>query len=127
MNRAEFLNKLYALYPKSFTEENKAMWLEGYKEALSGGVDFDKLYTTVLLENEKRTAPTPRWLHDKATYIVSQPTSVTFKNIWATSPRGYRYQFGYNPQKENFALVAESLIKQGFTNVSEEEYAANGV
>lgn len=127
MNREDFLDKLFVMFAKSFTSDDKQAWWDAYKQVLSENIDYNKLYNTMLVEYEHKTAPMPAWLKAKASYNIREPESVTFKNIWATSPRGYRYQFGYNPQKETFALVAESLIKQGFTNVSEEEYAANGV
>lgn len=118
MNRENFLKTFFNLYKNTFNEENSATWLEAYKSVLGMNVDFDRLYNTMLLEWDKRTAPPPAWLKQRATYIQGQePEEPVIKNIYGTAPTGFEYCFGYCTHESNFALEAENLIKMGFTNI----------
>ncbi len=120
MNREAFLDKIFTMYQRSFTNDNKQEWWNAYKRALSEDIDFDHLYTTMILEYDQKTAPTPAWLNARASFIArKEPESVTFKNIWATSPFGTDDLFGYNPETEKLSLMVENLRRRGFTNIRE--------
>lgn len=122
MNRNKFLERFFEMFSKSFDESNKQIWWDSYKKVLPESIDFDALERTILDDWDKRTAPAPAWLKQRATYLQGQePEAIVFENIWGTAPNGFDYCFGYNPKESSFALEAENLLKQGFTNIRKEE------
>lgn len=117
MNREQFLDTMFSMFQRSFTDDNKQTWWNAYKKVLPESIDFDLLYETLLTDYDGKTAPTPAWLKKNAK--VKQEISDTpleFKNIYATAPNGIEYMFSYITSESNYALECENLLKMGFTN-----------
>ena len=123
MNRENFLKTFFNLYSASFTNTNTAEWLEAYKSVLSIDVDFDELYSTLMNEWDKKTAPPPCWLKAKKKFKEGREPEkeLSIANIWGTAPNGFDYCFGYNTEESNYGLEAEKLLKMGFRNIRKEE------
>ena len=123
MNRNKFLERFFELFNKHFDDNNKQLWWDAYKKVLPESIDFDRLEDTLLNEWDKRTAPTPAWLKQRAVYTqgLEPPEALPIANIWGTAPNGFNYCFGYNTEESNYGLEAEKLLKMGFKNIRKEE------
>lgn len=83
MNRGEFLEKLFMLYPDSFSEKNKHVWLEAYKRVLQDPeIDYDKLFKTLLTEYKFKAAPPTSWIWEQAKNCVVKKRNENPRDDW---------------------------------------------
>lgn len=63
MDRTEFLEKLFRMYPQIFNEYNTSDWCDAYESALSDvNIDYDHLFRVMIMNwEDMRKAPSPRW------------------------------------------------------------------
>ena len=65
MNRDEFLEKLFRMYPATFTPQNMGIWAEGYEVVLKNNWDYDKLFNKFVRSYDKTNiAPAPSYFID---------------------------------------------------------------
>lgn len=65
MNKSEFLQRLFSMFPSNFNENNMGYWLKAYETVLCGNIDFDKLFFIMISRYENIcSAPSPKWLKD---------------------------------------------------------------
>lgn len=121
MNREQFLDALFTMFPRSFTDGNKQIWWDAYKKALSDVIDYDDLYETLVSHYDGKTAPTPAWLKKNAK-VKQELADMELKvhNLYATAPNGIEYMFGYT-EDQTYALACEDLFKRGFKHFRKAE------
>ena len=67
MDRTEFLNNLFIMFPQNFNEFNVSMWREQYEFHLSPHINYDGLNRQFMgHHNSVSSAPTPTELRDIA-------------------------------------------------------------
>ncbi len=114
MNKNEFLEKLFTMYPNSFAQNNAAVWGEAYKEVLTDNIDFDALYKHVAANYAGSTIPKPAYLKDNAVYIKKTDNKcICFPTIYADI-NGKTYEFA---QENSFSEARYNLEKRGFKNI----------
>lgn len=60
MTRDEFLEKLFLMFPNTFTENNIAIWKEAYEQVLKADWDYKKLFYKFLKSYQHTNiAPAP--------------------------------------------------------------------
>ena len=111
MNREEFLKQLVLLYPTSFNENNLQIWMSGYKDVLGEHIDYDKLLTSMMSENQYNTAPKPAWLKERATYKRIKGEEQIFEKL-TYEVNSSEYEFHYEPKKQSIWEAREFLEKK---------------
>ena len=127
MQREEFLKQLVLLYPTSFNENNLQIWMSGYKEVLSENINYDKLLTIMMSENQYNSAPKPAWLKERATYKKHlKDNGVTLlKLLYKNEEVDTEYEFWYNPERQTKYQARESIereydvLKRGYKFIEE--------
>lgn len=115
MEREEFLEKIYGLYPNSFSKGNAASWLEAYKTVLTETIDYNELYKFTISNYAGVTAPSPAYLLKNAVikqrYEDKKP--IEFETVIAEK-NNQVYEYGI----ENSWLETKNwLISHGFNNI----------
>lgn len=65
MDRTEFLNKFFKMYPTSFTEANIPVWWEIYEGILPVTIDYNRLFNDLIMNwHTMGTAPSPNWFKE---------------------------------------------------------------
>ena len=65
MDRTEFLEKFFKMYPSSFTETNVSVWWSVYEKILPASIDFDRLFNDLIMNwHTMGTAPSPHWFRE---------------------------------------------------------------
>ena len=67
MDRTEFLNNLFLMFPQNFNEFNVRLWRKQYENHLSVHIDYDSLDNEFMNHHKSMiSAPTPTDLRDIA-------------------------------------------------------------
>lgn len=67
MDRQQFLENLFLMFPMTFNEFNVSLWRAQYEQKLREDIDFQELFNTFMDEHKSVTvAPTPTFLRDFA-------------------------------------------------------------
>ena len=65
MDRKDFLEQLFLMFPKNYCEANASIWRRAYEEVLPLTADFDSLMHTMISEYSGSTIPKPAWFKSK--------------------------------------------------------------
>ncbi len=115
MEREEFLEKIYGLYPNSFSKGNAASWLEAYKTVLTETIDYDELYKFTISNYAGVSAPSPAFLLKNAVYKqrYEDKTPVVFDTVIAEK-NNQVYEYGI---ETSYTDTKNWLISKGFSNI----------
>lgn len=118
MEREEFLTKLFSLYGGSFNKGNASEWINAYKQKLSDNIDFDNLYSDMLSQWEKASAPTPAFLSKIAKEKKNSNLGPNNKCEWNDTILAdfgkITYEFALDCP---FGIARTNLEKRGLTNI----------
>ena len=111
MNRCDFIEKIFDLYPNSFTANNRSSWRDAYSQVLPLSVDFAELYSRMLNEYSGATAPKPAWLKSNVTFKTNQkPDAPKYSTIKCKiGGSEYIFEFAYLSSEMTRAQAIESL------------------
>jgi len=116
MNRKDFLKRLFAMYPNTFTtgeNGNGKVWREAYEEVLKEKWDYDKLFSKMVTKYQHtHIAPAPAFFVDFIEDIKPQNKCDALKNIDIL--KGIEHQ---DPSPETQQKIAE--FKQKINSNSE--------
>lgn len=99
MLKMEFIERIFEMYPKSFTQNNTTMWIEAYSQSLPDNIDYDELFQDML---------------DNYTHISSAPPVSFFKPYVNKQRARQRKEEEYNKfsrQREQWRKEIEELEK----------------
>ena len=114
MNRDEFLERLFMMYPANFTPDNIRYWTEGYEDVLPLNIDFHKLYL-IMLRNYDDTlkAPSPKWFSENAKNCKKETSNEALEHIKRIKEEGKQYTEIPAHVKERMANLAKKLSMAG--------------
>lgn len=73
MDRSEFLQRLFSMFPMNFSEGNVTYWMEAYEAILNVALDFDKLFFIMISNYDKtNTAPSPKWFKENMSGAIKK-------------------------------------------------------
>ena len=83
MDRNEFIERIFTMFPLTFNENNIPYWTEAYESVLIGSINYDKLFHFMIMEhNNMSAAPSPKWLNDnRSSYIERDERSAAIRHI----------------------------------------------
>ena len=74
MDKNGFLQRLFAMFPMNFNENNIQYWIEAYEAAFGNSrINYDKLFHFMIAEhNNMSSAPSPKWFKDNKSSAIEQ-------------------------------------------------------
>ena len=82
MDVNEFIDKLFTLYPNSWTGDNMFLKKKQYLAALDNGkIEFEKLFDRIAKYNNSSFMPEPAWLREQSIYCYKEEYKNT-KSEW---------------------------------------------
>jgi hypothetical protein len=123
MDRKDFLEQLFLMFPKNYCEANASIWRRAYEEVLPLTADFDSLMHTMISEYSGSTIPKPAWFKSKPEVtraIYAEQQKIDAENPIRTKSLyveigGRNYEFGYDTKTET-EEQAISAIYDRFPN-----------
>ena len=108
MDRKDFIEQLFKMFPKSYCEANASIWRKAYEDVIPVNTDCKSLMRTVIAEYSGSSIPKPAWFTDKTEVLrATKAANLEFdrKNPTRTKSLfvevgGRVYEFGYDPHKE---------------------------
>jgi hypothetical protein len=119
MDRKDFIEQLFIMFPKSYCEANASIWRKAYEDVIPINTDCKSLMRTVIAEYSGSAIPKPAWFTDKTEVIratqaaredFQKSNPITIKSIYA-EVNGRIYEFGYDMRRES-----EEDAKMGIYN-----------
>lgn len=98
MNRDEFLQNLFSMYPNTFTEINLQTWHKAYCIIFGNKkIDYDKLFEIYVTNYQSvSTPPSPAWFKENLSTCIIKPDicaalkhSIEIKKDGGTPPPPY--------------------------------------
>lgn len=87
MNVVDFVNKLFLLYPNSWTNDNEALKRKQYMTALqTKKIDFQKLLDRIATNYDKDFMPITSWLLEQSRFCYPQEEINRFLNVKIYNP-----------------------------------------
>ena len=87
MNVAEFVDKLFLLYPNSWTNDNEALKRKQYMTALQPKkIEFQKLLDRIATHYDKDFMPITSWLIEQSRFCYSKDEMCRFLNVKIYNP-----------------------------------------
>lgn len=84
MDKTSFLERLFAMFPMNFNENNIPFWIEAYETAFgSSRIDYNKLFQFMIAEHSNMSsAPSPKWFRDnKASCVIKDDTCAAIQHL----------------------------------------------
>lgn len=120
MDRKDFIEQLFLMYPKSYCEANASIWRKAYEDVLPLTTNFDGLMRAVIGEYSANTIPKPAWFKSRSEVIeATRAANIEFdrkapfitKSLFVEI-NGRVYEFGYDPRKETEEQVVRALCNR---------------
>lgn len=109
MDRTEFLQNIFAMFPQNFNEFNVKLWKQQYENHLSEYIDYDELNLQFMnYHKSMSSAPTPTDLRDiaRSLNLIHRPQKHTdYKPTKCAPPPPEFY--------EHWAKLKEKLAMKG--------------
>lgn len=103
MKKHEFIEKLFKMYPSSFTQSNVDTWLSNYEIGLGDNLNYDLLFNKVITKYGGTKIPSIAWLLENSNEVVSnvcngndiwEGTVLAFKRLKNGNEIEYDFPFG---------------------------------